>query len=156
MTIITPWKYAEAGTEHAHQTALFMWASVAKRYVPELDLMFAIPNGGLRDKVTASRLKMEGVKTGVPDIFLPVPRLVIAGGMSVTRHGLFIEMKKEKGTVQDNQRDWQAKLIEQGYAWEVCYGWEQARYHLLAYLVGVLQVIPVCDAVDLDFQKMTG
>jgi hypothetical protein len=60
--------------EHGHQTALFMKASQFATRYPELRLMFAIPNGGSRDKREAANLKAEGVKSGVPDVFLPVPR----------------------------------------------------------------------------------
>jgi hypothetical protein len=32
-------------------------------------IMFAIPNGGLRDKKTAAILQLDGVKAGVPDVY---------------------------------------------------------------------------------------
>ena len=62
------------GSEHEEQVALFEWAEWNKRQYPELELMFAIPNGGQRHVVVAKKLKDEGVKAGVPDIFLPVAR----------------------------------------------------------------------------------
>lgn len=37
-------------------------------------LLFAIPDGGRRDAVTGAHLKAEGVRAGVPDMFLAVPR----------------------------------------------------------------------------------
>ena len=78
--MITPEGLAAAGTEHAHQKAIFCWAANNFNKWPELQLMFAIPNGGTRgdDKksrtIRGGKLKAEGVKAGVPDIFLPVPR----------------------------------------------------------------------------------
>ena len=48
--------------EHRMQVALFKWAQAATCTRPELGLMFAVPNGGLRDIVTARKLKDEGVK----------------------------------------------------------------------------------------------
>jgi len=36
--------------------------------------IFAIPNGGKRNRIEAAKLKRQGVKPGVPDIFLPAPR----------------------------------------------------------------------------------
>ena len=66
------------------------------------------------------RLKMEGVRAGVPDLFLPVA----TGG----KHGLFIEMKRTKGgTISPEQKDWLAHLNEQGYRAEVCKGFEAAK-----------------------------
>ena len=56
--------------EHDQQVLLFRWAS----HYRELDCMYAIPNGGHRDVRVAARLKAEGVKAGVPDICLPIPR----------------------------------------------------------------------------------
>ena len=87
MAMPTPESLAKAGSEHAEQTALFCWAALpeVRAEYPVLELMFAIPNGGERNKIVAGNLKAEGVKAGVLDIFLPVP--------SKGWHGLFIEMK---------------------------------------------------------------
>jgi len=49
-------KIAKSGTEEAEQTALFAWAALAKNSYPELELLFAIPNGGKRDKGTGAKL----------------------------------------------------------------------------------------------------
>lgn len=48
------------------------------------DLIFAVPNGGKRAKLTAANLQAEGVKPGVPDLFVP------------TRN-LWVEMKRVHG-----------------------------------------------------------
>lgn len=107
----------------------------------ELAFMFAIPNGGKRDKITAGNLKAEGVKAGVPDIFLPV----MYGPTQDSPHGgLFIEMKKPaskpkhtgKGGVRATQTEYHRFLEEQGYAVVVCYSWEEARDAIIAYLYG--------------------
>jgi len=129
-----PEDYARPDDEHSQQVALFMWvALIGVRQYPELSLLFAIPNGGARDVRVARKLKAEGVKAGVPDLFLPVGR----GGW----HGLFVEMKTParkpkrngKGGVSDEQAAFGEKVQEQGYGWCVCYGWEGARDVLLAY-----------------------
>lgn len=114
-------------TEHQEQVALFEWASWMEKQIPELHLMHAIPNGGKRDKVTAARLKAEGVKPGVPDICLPVPR--------GDKHGLYIEMKRRKGgSVSADQLKWLDNLMRQGYECHVCRGCEEARSVILDYL----------------------
>ncbi len=112
-------------TEDEEQEALFDWAAAEPR--PILRLMFAIPNGGFRNKATAVRMKRTGTKAGVPDIFLPVP----AGRW----HGLFIEMKRTKGgSVSKAQRDMLYALRAQGYRCAVCKGFEDARRVILDYI----------------------
>lgn len=114
-------------TEHQEQVALFEWAAWMAKRIPELHLMHAIPNGGKRDIRTAARLKAEGVKPGVPDIFLPVPR----GG----KHGLYIELKRRKGgVISKAQEAWIRALTNQGYMCAVCHGAEAARDEILAYM----------------------
>lgn len=123
---MTPEQLAAAGTEHAHQCAVMCWCANNFKTHPELKLLFAIPNGGERNPVVASRLKAEGVKAGVPDLFLPVARHGL--------HGLFIEMKKPKGQVSMFQAAWIRDLGEQKYGTFVAWGWEEARDCLLAWL----------------------
>ena len=88
--------------------------------------MFAIPNGGHRHKAVAVRMKAEGVKPGVPDICLPVPR--------GPWHGLYIELKTEGGSVSRAQRRWLTLLTALGYRAEVCRGWQQAQAVIEDYL----------------------
>lgn len=104
--------------EDAEQQAVFDWAA----FYPELRWMHAIPNGGKRDKREAARLKRQGVKPGVADIFLPLAR--------GDYYGLYIEMKrrKEQGSSQTSkhQYDFGRYVLEQGYRYEICYGAESA------------------------------
>lgn len=109
-------------TEHQIQKSVMTWAS----YIPELRLLFAIPNGGFRTKSEAGRFKAEGVKAGVPDLFLPVARHQY--------HGLFLEMKTVHGKVRPNQREWHEKLIEQGYKVSVCHSFDEAQKTLTQYI----------------------
>ena len=59
--------------EHQEQVALFNWAKFFENKCKDLGMMYAIPNGGKRHIAVARKLKAEGVKAGVPDIFLAVP-----------------------------------------------------------------------------------
>lgn len=118
-----------APLEEREQQWLFQWAADAALKWPELELMHAIPNGGKRDRVTAAKLKAEGVKPGIPDIFLPVPR----GGF----HGLYIEMKRTRnGRPSEAQRDMIPKLRAQGYRVELCKGFNAAADVIEGYLDG--------------------
>ena len=115
--------------EHRMQVALFKWAKLAAGADPRIGLMFAIPNGGARNAIVASKLKAEGVKPGVPDVFLPVP----VGEY----HGLWIELKVKPNKPSPEQHDWIRKLIIAGYRVEVVYDdWDRARRLVEAYLRG--------------------
>jgi hypothetical protein len=117
-------------TENQEQAALFEWAKLSEWKHPELKLLHAIPNGGLRDARTAAVLQRTGVKSGVPDLCLPVAR----GGF----HGLYIELKRLKGGVLSiNQKTWLGLLAKEGYKAVMCRGWLEARDTILDYLEGV-------------------
>jgi hypothetical protein len=150
--IPNPWSYSEANTEHSHQVALFMWCNVAKRWLPELGLLFAIPNGGQRAPAVAARMKAEGVKAGVPDMMLPV--------QSRGSAGLFIELKrlkatgKARGLVSANQDDWIKALRHKGYFCGECWGWESARDILLWYIdYNDTELFSIDNAVSLVFGR---
>ena len=115
-----------ASSEHDEQVALLQWAALHAGRYPELGLLFAIPNGGKRDKLVAMQLQREGVKPGVPDLCLPVP--------SAGWHGLFIELKWGRNTTTDKQNEWLERLTEQGYLAVVCYGWQEAADVIRDYL----------------------
>jgi hypothetical protein len=129
-----PESFAKNGTEHGHQVALFCWAAQNFSKYPALRLMFAIPNGGERNVIVAGNLKAEGVRSGIPDIFLPVP---IAHW-----HGLFIELKRpadkglnrKRGGTTEEQDRWIAALYAQNYGVAVCMGWQAARDVIIQYL----------------------
>lgn len=125
--MITPEQIGN-NSEHASQTALFCWSAlpyIRSKY-PELELMFAVPNGGHRDKRTASNLRAEGVKAGVLDIFLPVARR--------GAHGLWLEMKNGDNKLTDEQLRFGRKVTDQGYVVIVHYNWEGAVETLKWYL----------------------
>ena len=114
-------------TEAQEQTTLFQWAGMMAGKWPELRLCHAIPNGGSRNPIEARHLKEQGVKPGIPDLFLPCAR----GGW----HGLYIEMKRRKGgRVSIEQKKTIIALREQGYRVEVCEGWEKARDVIVEYM----------------------
>lgn len=70
-------------SEHSDQCAIFEWVALNEGRLPELGLLFHVPNGGKRDKVTAARLKAEGVKPVCRICFCQLPGSVImACGLS--------------------------------------------------------------------------
>ncbi|MBC7617477.1 MAG: hypothetical protein H7293_00540, partial [Candidatus Saccharibacteria bacterium] len=60
--------------ENGHQKALFLWAALARCTRPELAWLHSVPNGAHVSKVQAAMLVAEGLRSGVPDIFLDVAR----------------------------------------------------------------------------------
>lgn len=112
--------------EDNEQIILFQWAAAQSGRYPELELLFHIPNGGKRDAREAARFKRMGVKAGVPDLFLPVPRNIY--------HGLWVEMKAPQGKLTPNQKRMLEQLASQGYKAAVCYGWEEATQVIKSYL----------------------
>lgn len=111
-------------SEHESQAAFFRRVALDPR-TRDL-LIFAIPNGGQRHKAVAAKLKAEGVKSGVPDIFVAEPRGPF--------HGLFIEMKKPGNAPRPAQRDWKMQLIARGYRASVRYSQQDAWECLCAYM----------------------
>lgn len=105
-------------TEAQHQMNVINWSILHTAEWPELALLHHIPNGGTRDAVEGRHLKQQGVKRGVPDLCLPVPK--------GKYHGLYLEMKTETGRPTTEQKWWGEHLVQKGYMWEVCYGWKSA------------------------------
>ena len=107
-------------SEHSEQCAVIDYCKI-RRYP-----VFAIPNGGSRNKAEAAKLKAEGVSAGVPDLFIPIPKQGY--------HGLFIEMKVGKNRTSPEQDEWLALLRKSGYKAEVCYGADAAINEIEKYL----------------------
>lgn len=114
--------------EHDEQVTLVQWWGFAcKSFGISEQLLFAIPNGGARNPITGANLKREGVRAGVPDLFLAVPKNGLCG--------LFIELKKPKGgRVSDAQNQMIKVLCEAGYSVVVCPGWTAAKEAIETYL----------------------
>lgn len=113
-------------SEDEEQEKLFDWAKLYECRYPELRALFHIPNGGLRDVRVAKKLKRQGVKPGVSDLFLSAPK--------GQYHGLYIEMKIKGNHATDKQIEWLRLVKDYGYATAICYGYQEARNTILKYL----------------------
>lgn len=113
-------------TEHVEAVTLMRVVRLHESKYPALRLLFAVPNGGMRNKIVASKLKAEGVKAGVPDYVLPVPR--------GTHAGLALELKTMTGSASPEQKQWLSDLRAVGWRAEVCKGWESAWNVLREYV----------------------
>lgn len=73
---------AGENSEHSEQARLV-------KFLDSLGILyFAVPSGEFRHIAIANRLKLEGVKRGVPDLVILEPRGIY--------HGLLLEMKKSE------------------------------------------------------------
>lgn len=106
-----PNKFKVFASESEIQCAFFAHLKLA---LPKIyPYAFSIPNGGYRNKREAARLKREGLKSGIPDVFIACP----LGGY----HGLFIEFKRMKNSkISDAQKEYIQILSDAGYFCCIC------------------------------------
>lgn len=128
--------------EDMHQENLIYWTRFVKvkladcSVVPLSDVIYAVPNGGKRNKAEAGRLKKQGVKSGVSDLNLIVP--------SKGFGSLYIEMKKPKvkgkpdPTVQESQTAWINISKICNHQAVVAYGADEAKTAIRDYLGDLL------------------
>lgn len=110
--------------EHRVQCACVRWFRC--QYPAMRHNLFAVPNGGARNKVIGAKLKAEGVLAGVADLIL-LRRNASYGG-------LLIEMKTTKGRQSDSQTEWMEKITNDGYKYVVCRSLEDFMKEVNEYL----------------------
>ena len=118
-----------APLEAVEQAAFIVWCGIETNRIkyPGLKNIFAIPNGEKRDKVTAAKLKDQGVLPGVCDLFLPVVTWHNLTKMKAMYTGLYIEMKRIKGSkTSPEQEDFIDDMREGGYKVAVAKGCNEA------------------------------
>ncbi len=101
--------------EHNLQVACVRWFDM--QYPSYKNMLFAVPNGGQRNVVVASKLKAEGVRAGVADLIL----------MCGLGQVIFIEMKTKKGTQTKSQKAFEEMCIENGYVYEIARSFEDFK-----------------------------
>jgi hypothetical protein len=113
-------------SEHSQQCALLSAVAQFADMAPELKWLFAIPNGGDRNRIVAANLKAEGVKPGVADLLLSCARK--------GWHGFFIEMKNATGKQSDKQKEFEQFVCSEGYLYAVFNNWRPAFHAICWYL----------------------
>ena len=86
-------------------------------------IIFAIPNGGNRDKIEGAKLKKTGTLAGVPDLIVLMDSKM-----------LFIEMKKRDGKLSKAQKELIPKINNLGFDVIVAYGFMDAKEQFLKYI----------------------
>lgn len=114
-------------TEHEEQVELVRIARLHERRYPDLEMLFAVPNGGFRSKTTGAILKAEGLRPGVSDLLLLAPR--------GPYHGMCLELKRVGGDgPSDAQEAFLMRAYRRGYYVAVAYGWVEAWAEICTYL----------------------
>jgi len=99
-------------------------------------LLFATQNENSSGSIKlAMKRKAMGIKSGVADILFLYP---LDKWMDNCYHGLCIELKKPKGKQSPEQKLFQCDVRDAGYAYAVCYGWQEAVETVVKYLEGRL------------------
>ena len=131
--MIKPSMY-EKKSEHSIQAAFFMNLALNQDKCPLLasNLIFAVPNGGLRNKRTAAGMKAEGVKEGVADV------LVLIGSKGHTC--LCLEFKTQTGKQSKKQKEFQALIENQNGLYKVVRCLREATDALADYLLLELNI----------------
>ena len=111
---------------HANQVAVIDWWKWAcKSYGLDERTLFAIPNASKQKDTGRFWRAREGLRAGVPDLFL---------AYASNGHGLFIEMKAHGKKPNEAQRTMLAMLKTNGYAVAVCNSADAAIETIKAYL----------------------
>ncbi len=111
------------------QAALFQWAA----YYPQLKWMHSSLNGAFLHGTKLQRakqwgkLKKQGAKKGILDIFLPM--------VTAEYPGLYVEMKRRdgSGSLTDEQAKFKQYAEQQGYKVVVCEGTAAAIHAITDY-----------------------
>lgn len=90
-------------------------------------LLFAVPNGGSRHKIEAANMKQQGVKAGVADVILQIPKKGFAS--------LCLEFKTKTGRQSKEQREYQRQVEMAGSKYVVVRSVEEAIGEMRMYLL---------------------
>lgn len=141
-----PEKKKKRGNEESEiqKSCIKWWAAVCNGFGVDEFLLFSIPNGAVlghdpRERaIRAAILKAEGMRPGVPDLFLAVrtydrtPKGTC--GHTPGANGLFIEMKTERGRESEEQIAMSERILGAGYACKVCRSLTEFKQIITQYL----------------------
>lgn len=78
--------------------------------------IFSVPNGGLRNKREAAKMKATGLKAGVSDLIVLQPNRCI-----------FVELKTQVGKQSDKQKDFESIVKSLGFEYFVVRSLEEFK-----------------------------
>lgn len=107
--------------EHDLQCKCVAW--YRETYPEHWQMLFAVPNGGLRSPTQAQRLKREGQTAGAPDLVLLSPR-----------GALLLELKTPTGRQSEEQVEFQRSATAIGYNYKIIRDFDTFRYEVGQYM----------------------
>jgi hypothetical protein len=116
--------------EASSQRQIIRWWSSCWKLLgaPNESVLFHCPNGGRRSPQEGKWLKLEGVRAGVSDLILLLPR----SGY----HALVLELKTDEGRLSQAQKDFLETAASNGYKACVCFSTETAIQAITNYMRG--------------------
>lgn len=98
-------------TESKLQQDIFNWYqnNYCLKFHEPRGMIFSIPNGGTRNKLEAITMKATGLLAGASDLVVIFPN----GKLS------FVELKTEKGTQSDKQKDFENRVTDLGFEYKL-------------------------------------
>lgn len=132
-------QHAGHSEESLHRSCV-QWARMAEGKYPELKGLFHPRGGSNKSRAAAGKMKAMGGQAGVPDLVLPVVRVVtvIQDGEETERSagGLWIELKSKSGRLRQSQRRFRHLLVHGGQAWTLVRSFDRFKETVLRYLNG--------------------
>jgi len=116
-------------SEASIQASILEWASIDPIIKKYRRFIIHFPNEGKRTRWYGAHLNRLGMRRGVSDIFIAVPRHGFGGA--------WIELKSKNGKLTDDQIKFIDDMKSQNYYTEVCRSFEEAQAKILAYLQGL-------------------
>jgi hypothetical protein len=111
-------------TESQIQKGFVRW--FRGRYTEIEPLFFAVSNGGIRNAWTAKIMKDEGVRAGVSDLILLIPKHGYAG--------LLIETKKPDGKQSESQKEFEQLATKFKYLYVIVRNQEDFERLMMWYI----------------------
>jgi len=131
-TSVPAWVMKENGqTESEIQQDCLQWFAAQYPVLWQEGMLFHIPNEGVRLGKMGARMKREGIRKGVADLCLCIPRCGYGA--------LYIEMKKPGGYQSPEQKEWQRNCEKYGNLYVVCKSLEEFKEIVTKYLRGEYQ-----------------
>lgn len=113
-------------SEKTEQINLMEWIRREAQYDKRLQYAYHPENERKCSAKEGAERKLMGVLKGVSDIVIPYP--------CGAHHGLYIELKFEKGRVSQEQEEFLSEMMARGYYGCVCYSKETAQEVIQEYL----------------------
>jgi len=85
-------------------------------------LIFAVPNGGSRNSIEATKLKATGVLAGVSDLIIIFDSQI-----------LFLELKVTNGIQSQVQKDFEQRINSNGFDYRIAFSYEESLEIIIKY-----------------------